>query len=126
RKLLGGRIANKNVRWAIVMACIAASTGIAAYSAAIISRNLVTPPKPALKESLQAQYVGYANNIFTVSLSNNGTESILVSHGSCSSGYCFLVAQAALSVGQSNVTVEFSGSSPSGVTAFSVDTFNGN
>jgi len=124
--LLGGRIGNKKVRWAIVMVCIAASTGIAVYSAAIISRNLVTPPKPALKESLQAKYVGYANNIFTVSLSNDGTESILVSQGSCSSGYCFLVAQAALNVGQSNVTVEFSGASPSGVIVFSVDTFNGN
>ncbi len=124
--MLGGRIANKKVRWAIVMACIAASTGIAVYSAAIISRNLVTPPKPALKESLQAKYVGYANNIFTVSLSNNGTESVLVSNGSCSSGYCFLVSQAAVSVGQSNVTVEFSGAAPSGPTVFSVTTFHGN
>src|SRR3989442_3645862 len=108
------------------MACITASTGIAVYSAAIISRNPVTPPKPALKESLQAKYVGYANNIFTVSLSNNGTESVLVSHGSCSSGYCFLVDQTALSVGQSNVTAEFSGSTTSGVTVFSVVTFHGN
>ncbi len=124
--MLGGRIGNKKVRWAIVMACIAASTSIAVYGVAIISRNLSTPTNPnALKESLQATYLGYSNNLFRVGLTNNGTESILVSKGSCSSGYCFLVSQAALNVGQSNVTVEFSGSAPSRPTVFNVTTFHG-
>ena len=96
-------------------------------SVAIISRNLYTPTNPnALKESLQATYLSYGNNIFRVGLTNNGTESILVSRGSCSSGYRFLVSQAAVSVGQSNVTVEFSGGAPSGPTVFSVTTFHGN
>jgi hypothetical protein len=124
--LLGGRIGNKRVRWAIVMVCIVASTGIAVYGVAIINRHPFTPTNPALKESLQATYLGYGSNIFRVSLTNNGTESIFVSKGTCSSGYCMLVSQAALNVGQSNVTVEFSGPAPSGPTVFNVTTFNGN
>lgn len=109
------------------MVSIVASSGIAIYGVSITNRNPFTPKNPtALKESLQATYLGYGNNIFRVGLTNNGTESIFVSKGSCSSGYCRLVSQAALNVGQSNVTVEFSGPAPSGPTVFNVTTFNGN
>jgi len=124
--LLRERIGKKKLIWATVMACIAATIGIGAYEVVIIGRNQVTPTRPNLKESLQATYRGYGNNIFTVSLTNNGTEGIMVEKGSCSSGYCFLVSPAAISVGQSNVTVEFSGSAPSGPTVFNVTTFQGN
>lgn len=107
------------------MACIAATSGITVYGIAIVSRNLNTLKQNSLRESLQATYLGYKNNIFTVDLTNNGTESLMVTKGSCSSGYCSLVSQAAVNAGQSNVTVEFSGSAPTGVTVFNVTTFNG-
>jgi hypothetical protein len=41
-------------------------------------------------------------------------------------GILYAISQAALNVGQSNVTVEFSGPAPSGPTVFNVTTFNGN
>ena len=121
--MLLDKLGKKKVQWAIVVACIAATVGLVVDDFVIISQNIAKPTKPYVtKESLTATYEGYANNIFRVSLTNNGTDGIAITRGSCSSGYCFLVSPAALSAGQSNVTVEFSGGPPSGSTVFNVTT----
>jgi len=127
--LLREKLGKKNVRRAIIIACLAATIGLVVGDVIIINGRNATPPttpKPYFpKESLEATYEGYANNLFKVSLTNNGTDGVTVERGGCSSGYCILLGPAAVSPGQ-NVTVEFSGVAPSGSTTFSVTTFWGN
>jgi hypothetical protein len=128
--LLWTGVRNKKVVWAVLLAGIAATTGIAGYGVALSGWNRVTPTKPSFyTESLHATYMGYGGPCgpcFRVNIANNGNLSVTTTGGTCSSGYCLLQPpEISLDKG-SNITVDFDGAVPNGPVVFNVTIFQGN